>query len=441
MRPRLFAALSLGGGLVLLLLTPPNQAPDELAHLFRAWQLSEGRVMPEVRGGQAGAIVPRSMADLGPLFPPLLPAGPRGHGLFDLVRTHLGDRLDPADRLFVPVTTVYSPLPYVPQALAVALGRSVGLSPLLVLGLARLANLAAATALLSGAIAAAPAFRAPLAVAALLPMALFLRASTSADAVTTAAAFLFLALSLRLARPGSPPSRGDGLALVAAGALVGLCKTAYAPLALLALAIPAARPGRRRPAAAAALAAAATAAAWTAASAQLPPPSRPEGAGWRAVQLATLTHEPQRFVLAAARDVATHGLRYGREMLGTLGWLDAPIPVPFLAALALALVAPARADGLAALETAARFRPMVAACVAGPTLLVLLAIWIVWTPPGARVIEGVQGRYFLPLLPAGLLLLARRATNDAPAWATRAAVAAGVLSPFAAAWGLVARYR
>ncbi len=31
---------------------------------------------------------------------------------------------------------------------------------------------------------------------------------------------------------------------------------------------------------------------------------------------------------------------------------------------------------------------------------VFLSIYLVWSAPGASFVEGVQGRYFLPLLPA-----------------------------------------
>ena len=38
-----------------------------------------------------------------------------------------------------------------------------------------------------------------------------------------------------------------------------------------------------------------------------------------------------------------------------------------------------------------------------------------WTPLGSPVVEGVQGRYFLPILPLGLLALrSRSVTLEAP---------------------------
>src|ERR1700744_5631584 len=41
------------------LITPPFQAPDEPAHFFRIWQLSEGRLRGYRQGEQAGDEVPK----------------------------------------------------------------------------------------------------------------------------------------------------------------------------------------------------------------------------------------------------------------------------------------------------------------------------------------------------------------------------------------------
>ena len=54
----------------------------------------------------------------------------------------------------------------------------------------------------------------------------------------------------------------------------------------------------------------------------------------------------------------------------------------------------------------ARVRWLLATCAFSSYVIILLSLWIWWTQPGAKVIDGVQGRYFLPIL-AAVLLLAR----------------------------------
>jgi hypothetical protein len=64
-------------------------------------------------------------------------------------------------------------------------------------------------------------------------------------------------------------------------------------------------------------------------------------------------------------------------------------------------------------------------------LLAYLTIYLIWTQVGYARIEGVQGRYLLPLLLAGLFalpILPARLSPVAPFAAAGAAVALGVVS-------------
>ena len=46
--------------------------------------------------------------------------------------------------------------------------------------------------------------------------------------------------------------------------------------------------------------------------------------------------------------------------------------------------------------------------VVGTALLIIGAMYISWTGVGAEVVEGVQGRYFIPLLPLLLLCVSMK---------------------------------
>jgi hypothetical protein len=52
--------------------------------------------------------------------------------------------------------------------------------------------------------------------------------------------------------------------------------------------------------------------------------------------------------------------------------------------------------------------PLAAAvAMAGSAELIFLTQYMTWTPVGAARVDGVQGRYFIPMLPILLLLLGR----------------------------------
>jgi uncharacterized membrane protein len=50
-------------------------------------------------------------------------------------------------------------------------------------------------------------------------------------------------------------------------------------------------------------------------------------------------------------------------------------------------------------------------------LSILVAIFIMWTPLNAEIIEGLQGRYFIPAVPAGTLIFYNQKFKWRPVYA------------------------
>src|SRR5271166_2004801 len=242
--------LGLVGAVSMIVLTPPFQVPDEPAQFHRAYQLSELQLRGIVRDGAAGAMLPSSLIELSEHF-----AGTRALHVEHPITAHpfrqtwlaLDRPLDPNRREFVNFTNTsfYSPIGYLPQAIAIIGGRWAGAGPLALLYLARLANALVALALLTWAVRLMPIAPEAMMVAGLLPMALFEYASAAPDATVIGTIFLFTAISLR------GQLRGAWTVVeVAVAAVSGLIfcsqKPVYAPL--LVLGLPAAltsRPAKR----------------------------------------------------------------------------------------------------------------------------------------------------------------------------------------------------
>ncbi|MHC4555045.1 MAG: DUF2142 domain-containing protein [Planctomycetota bacterium] len=91
--------------------------------------------------------------------------------------------------------------------------------------------------------------------------------------------------------------------------------------------------------------------------------------------------------------------------IGVLGFLDTWLPkwiywsYPFVLILA-ALLDKGRANRLGWLQ-----KIWIVCIVIQVYLLIDLSLYLIWTPPGADTIHGVQGRYFLPLVMPVLLIL------------------------------------
>src|SRR5262245_15705789 len=228
---RIFLAVGLVAGLAFSIVTPPFEGADEPAHFYRAYQISEGGWRAERRADLVGGWLPSSLRP----HPPTAPDAGRAAAA-------------PSDREFIDFRTTapYAPVPYLPQALAIAAGRQLDLSAIALLYLARLAGLVAALAIGYAAIRIAPIAGNVLLLIAVAPIALRQMALLSADSLTNACAFLFIAIVLRLAMVAEAASQTRWIvALVLSALALTFCKLAYAPLLLLVLLCPADRFGNR----------------------------------------------------------------------------------------------------------------------------------------------------------------------------------------------------
>jgi uncharacterized membrane protein len=411
LRPEwLFLILATTFGSASLLLTPPCQVPDEAAHLARAFQISEGRLIPLKRGDLTGGYLPPNVALLRRSFE-RLERRPEQKTSAVEIRSAFARPVN-GDQVFAgfPNTAIRPPLAYLPQALGLALARACSSSFLLSFYAGRLANLLVAATLFFLAIRVAPVGKWALVVLALTPMALFESASLSSDALTNALSFLLVAFVLRCA---CGPCERIGARDVAILALLvialALAKPGYLLLVLAYFLIPPERLGGwKRYLGVFALVAACelmTAGAWGLAVRDVYSPVVPGKSDPRAQLHHVLAH-PGEFLRAVLRSSTVDAPGTLREYLGVLGMLDTPMPGPLLVLEGLLIV------GTALLAfgppgTVRRRQALVALTTALLTYLSLLtAIHLNWDKVGATSSIDVQGRYYIPLGPLVAVALA-----------------------------------
>jgi hypothetical protein len=417
-----FAVVALVFGLAYVAVTPPFGAPDEYNHFFRAYHVSEGGVLARRESialeGKAyamvGAPLPASlvqMAELAPRAEPTPATGPVSTRARVATMRALPLRAD--EQIFTDFrnTALYAPVSYVPQGLGMLVARPFAASPVVPFYAGRLANLAFFAIVVALAMRIAPIHSSVLFLAAASPMALFVAASLSADAVLNAVCLVYVALVFSIALVDRRVRGLEIGGLVALPVAIALSKHAYAPLCLLALMIPAERFGGRRwrlavigvGTAAALLAAAA----WTVAASPLLEPIPGHVSAYpdlREARTRLVLGDPFGFLEKLLRTLRVHGPRYALQLVGVLGWLEVPLPASILYAYLLALVAAAIADG-ASVTLALRQRAVVAATTAATVVTIFAALYLVWGSPSENVLEGVQGRYFVPLVPLGFAVL------------------------------------
>lgn len=444
----LLVALLVGGALVFV--TPPFQVPDEPAHFFRAWEVSEGRLIRWDKQGRGGGPLPESVQGVAAVLLGDLPGKPERKIAVAQIRDGLRVPLRPGHRVevYFPNSVLYTFVPYIPQALVIRAGRALEAPPLVTFYAARLAAFLVSTLLTGFAIRRAPAFRWLLALVALTPMALFQRASVSADALTIASAFVLGALAARLAWGPEIPGRErrrDFLLLTAAAVALCLCKPAYVLLAGAVLLIPAARlpGGRRVPAFLFYGLAVGLAFAVGMINGRLTEVELRPGVGVNAAaQIHDATREPVRFLGVVVRDYVVHADRYLAQLVGQLGWLDVKLPLVFLTLYLVFLAAFGLLDG-----EGVRIEPwqrgLLALMVTGTLLLLSAAQYAIWTPYRASYLEGLQGRYYMPVVPVAVWLLhlrLRRLPQVEEGWLGWAAAGLTAVSAVVTFYSLIERY-
>jgi uncharacterized membrane protein len=410
MRPdRFFLLAGLLYGLAFVFATPPFQVPDEPAHFYRAYAVSEGNPSAQYReGGEAGlgAVLPASLEELGAGYKEELAFHSERRIAPERILRSLEVPLEPERRRFVDFRTSaqFTLVPYLPQAAGIAVARWLGAPALGLLYAARLANLLAATALIALALRRMPSFPWLMTMLALTPMAVFLRGSASADTFTMAAAFLLAGTAAGLAWAGEARGGwGDVAILTACSAALCFSKPVYLPLAFVVLLIPADRlPGGRR-APALLLFAAVTAAAFgvgmaTAGAVDLP--VRLDAPVDRDRQIESALEEPFRVAWILTEDYLRMGRRYLAQVVGQLGWLDANLPKPLLWGYAFLLGLLVLFDARRTVSVSPGQRLLLALVALATLALVSASQYAAWTPYGADYVEGIQGRYFIPLAPA-----------------------------------------
>lgn len=452
--PPAAAVLVLLFGSAFALLQPLLYGPDEAAHYFRSFQISQGVLTPQTTGTSGGVQmyggqVPKAAITLASngtgrqWSAPKRTAVHQPNAARDAAQS--APAVGPLAQAAFPNSAAYAPPSYAPavvgqwvgQALHLDLGRT-----MLAMRLAGVLTYAGAVALVLWVLRHWRVRWLALPVL-LLPTAVFQASCITADTMTSAVCLVLCALVVRAAFLRAPLTTAQTWLLVACAVLAPVIKPTYAVLVLLLLVVPPAALTWRRaaidPAApvepgwrgrtpgvvalgATGLVAAALTLLWlrlssgtTAAMGIVRGPGqehlvRPDD------QLRLLLEQPGRTALVALRTLTDPMERIVPEYFSQTGYqVQGSI-------LAVPLLLGALALGIGVAERWARSVPRAVvswAALIGSAVAVVAALALSFTPVGTWYVSGIQGRYFVPLGLLGAVLVAglvpfRLGDDDAP---------------------------
>lgn len=418
LRPEVvFVVLALTAGLCMVFVNAPFEAPDEASHFWRAYHVYEGNFISSRQGDSVGGWIPKSVATAHLPFENLV-SQPGNRVDRQVLSESLHEPFDKKKKCFTHLlfTGLYAPVVYVPQVIGIAVGRLLGLSALGMMYAGRVVNLLCWIVAIYTAIRIAPVFKWVFLLVALLPMNLFLAASLSADAPQDSISLLLFALVLRALWQRQTLSWAHMLAIVLLCVFLAFVKQIYFPLTGLVLLIPADRfSGLRNKLLFCITAIGLSFLAcllWSIAIKGLYTPLHGANAP---EQLSLLMADPLGFVKILIDSIEEHWGGYMASFIGILGFLDTPLPKWIYYSYPFVLIGIALFDRGCGESLDGKQRLWIIAICIGVFLLIQFSMYLTWTEPGKEIIEGVQGRYFLPIAMPMLLALFYNRKFESPA--------------------------
>jgi uncharacterized membrane protein len=390
-------------GALYLCLTPPTQVPDELGHFYRAFQISEGQFLGIRQAGQEGGFIPTSLVSELDRFD--VENDRELKTSLQSWISRMSESLPLTDevlskreyRSFAPMV-LYSPFAYFPQALGIATGRTMRLTGLETFYLARFFCLIFATLAIFSCmtlLSFSTSFSGSFFLIIGMPTCMFELASVSADVVTDCFAFLAVCAAFRLHNNWS--KKVFKILLVATVGL-SLCKTLYLFIPLVAVApIFLSKDSSRREKLIQTflllLCCGLPCLCWSYFSKNSYVPVR----GNIPEQIRFLMGHPLHFFSALLHTMGSDSLWIGHGFVGILGHMDTPTPILF------SLFYLGVLFGCSLLMP----KPKLDRYMSRPSLgvivmtffLIALSEYLYWNYVGDTKIEGMQGRYFIPLAP------------------------------------------
>ncbi|WP_083883634.1 DUF2142 domain-containing protein [Nocardia higoensis] len=432
-----FVVLAAIFGAVFSVITPPFWGHDEITQFGRAYQVAHGGFLPteidDDRGVAYGNVVPATIDDLmsyamsdyqeNPEEPGRMVADPM---VYERMRAaEVGGEMR---TIWFTNTAAYSPVAYVPAAVGIRTAEALGLDVGGMVLLTRLAGLLGYLLVVGFALYALRAYRIQwLAFTiAVLPIAIFQAGTVTADTMTNALALLVSALLVKGLFLGREYSRAETLAYLAATLLLPLSKPTYILLAMLIVLVPVRRfaffgkvadsgfDWRRLVPWAFAGVGGASFLAWTAIAA-------PTGDGmglmrpqhqWYTVkpgeQLGEILGDPIGFLEVFRDSLIYRDQLWFTQFFGELGFAYIEVPAMAVLGCLLALAVGVGIGDRMDPASATRWRTaLIALAVAAGVAMIYVTLYMSFTPVGYYIIDGVQGRYFVPLALLALTALLR----------------------------------
>lgn len=385
-------------GLLFVFILPPFQAPDELAHFYKAYAISEGQFLCTSEGNlNAGSYLPSNITEF------VISTDSTSTNR-DFGSLNNGSKYYPStEKVFTDhySSCVYNSVPYIPQSLGFFVGNILNLDFMWIFYLGRLFNLVAYLLICAYSIRIIPRLKNLVLLLALMPMSLHQAVSLSADSLTNALSFLFISYILYLKyNEEDYLQRKNYIFIAVLSILISLVKITYFPLSLAVFLIPVAKYKTRKKylvnntliVSLATL----SAVVWLLVTRTMNIyfPVDP------VVQLNKILQNPLGYCSLLIKNFFNYDGMY-LQFVGILGWLNLPIPMIIYILYFVALFIVIFIEASKQKEyTKGRILSGLFSMFIFFSCYILIAtsLYLNWPQNNPAIVDGIQGRYFIPAI-------------------------------------------
>lgn len=397
---------------VFMLAMPTLKNHDEQWHWLKAFEVSEGNLMTPIReDGTQGSMAPKGAK----IFTQIAWRGIT----YDKLDSMFEMRLDKEEKeLIDPYTSAfYSCVSYLPQAIGIRIARLFTDRAYLIAYAGRVTNLISAMTLLYFAIKLMPFGKKLLLIPAMIPIAIEGFSSLSPDAITISVSFLFIAYVFHLAFGEKTKVQWkEKILLLLMSIVIALSKIVYLPLVGLILIIPKEKFKKENNKSKVLnflfIAGIATIVnlIWLAIAGKYLANFQ-EGAS--SIKIIQALQNPIRFgqmiLYSMVYGLSTDTLSLFGTELGYFEFVKLYSLVPYVFIGLYLFVAVTDKEIKNKLK---RYQVVwILLVVLATILLLFMSLYVHWTVVGSTYIQGIQGRYFLPILPLVMLLIGHSLKN------------------------------
>ena len=402
-----FIALALIFGIIYFSISPFGSGNDEVSHFLRIYEISEKYVTFEKK----------EINDFSPVFQKLEDYKKAEDITYKKYLEEFNEfELNDSEKMDLTHLywniKLYSPLQYLPQVIGVTIGRIISNNILIIGMFGRITGFIFWLTICTYSIKMVPNKKTFFTILCLLPINLYSAVCLSGDTVTNAMCVLFLATIYKLIYTDEKITKKEKIILLISSCMIALCKIVYLPIVFLTLLLKADNFNNKK--------------SFIKFVCILIILSSIIGLGWLKLgsrilgtvnslskkQVEFILQDPIRYCLIMIETLEEKGTDYiyqlvtGNELLSngkTIVFSIVSYTISIILMLSLFVV-----DEDKNVKVDFLRKLMVYGIILGIIVLIITAIYIQWTSLfeiGRRIVAGIQGRYFIPVVAMGIFVI------------------------------------